>query len=113
MYVIRSPMAGFRRVLRPASKGLMAHTAGSAARAAAASPARVKTPVVPHRTTFVAVTAYSTDGCLKIYDKGYRIWVPLRERVSRSTNRKGVPGKYQTRKWIALRPHVAADHLEL
>ena len=87
MYVMRSPMAGFRHVNLPRPESeLVTHTAaGSSARAAAAIPGRVRTLVatVSYRSTFVAVTAYSSDGCLKIFDKGWRIWVPLRERVSR------------------------------
>ena len=97
MYPTRFPMAGVRRVPRPESKELVTQTAGSS--------------TYPHRTTFVAVTAYSSDGCLKVFDKGWRVWVPLRERVSRLTDRKGVPGN--TKRENALRKRIALPPLDI
>ena len=60
----------------------LVHRTGSGTIATPAGSGHLRKRIVPHRTTTVAVTAYSSDGCMKMFDKGWRVWVPLRERVS-------------------------------
>lgn len=93
------PEEGFRDVL-PEEE--LVHRTGSGTIATPAGSGHLRKRIVPHRTTTVAVTAYSSDGCMKMFDKGWRVWVPLRERDTYRATTVHVPFSLPMQPYISM-----------